>query len=133
MYVSTRTGHTMQLFGPADHLTGPWHEHPSSPIRSHRHKRGTRAAGRVRWLRSDERDPQSPLALHRFAQDNAREYGGALLAFRVEVLTAYRYRETEVATAWNEARAGWNRDRYAQHHFALCTHAPALAARPARF
>jgi hypothetical protein len=67
----------------ADELTGPWREHPASPIVDG-DRRGARPAGRVvEW---DGR-------LARYAQDCHPQYGTAVRAFEITRLTAAEYRE----------------------------------------
>ena len=84
----------------ADDLTGPWHEHPASPmVRADR--RTARPGGRVTNWRG---------RLIRFAQDCYPRYGTQLRAFEITELTPSRYREEEAAESPILLRAahGWN-------------------------
>jgi len=93
---------TLRLYF-ADKLTGPWHEHPKSPvIQGNPHI--ARPAGRV--LVSADR-------ILRFTQDCFPRYGMQVRAFEIVDLTTRSYEEKEVsdnpilgkgnAGAWNEA------------------------------
>lgn len=83
----------------ATELTGPWREHPMSPlVRSD--PASARPAGRV---------VAHGGTLLRFAQDCSRRYGERVRAFEIVELTRRRYRERAVevslaAEAWNAAR-----------------------------
>jgi hypothetical protein len=69
-------------------LFGRFEEHPESPIRIS--VRGGRMAGPVhRW----------PAGLVRLGQDFRSGYGDGIIAFRIEELSADRYRETEIGAA----------------------------------
>ncbi|HYU34390.1 MAG TPA: hypothetical protein VEW48_19730 [Thermoanaerobaculia bacterium] len=75
---------TLRLFL-ADDLTGPWREHPRSPL-VRGDARSARPAGRLcRW---QDR-------LFRFAQDCRPYYGRQVRAFEILELTPDRYRERE--------------------------------------
>ncbi|HVO25460.1 MAG TPA: hypothetical protein VMW56_17710 [Candidatus Margulisiibacteriota bacterium] len=85
----------------ADHLEGPWSEHPRSPIVSG-DPHSARPAGRV---------VVSEGKLFRFAQDDAPTYGIQVWAFEVTELTTVRYSEQRLGEAailgpgsavWNE-------------------------------
>jgi hypothetical protein len=88
----------LHLFEAAE-LTGPWREHPMSPL-----VRDDPAAAR----------PGGRVIAHggtllRFAQDCSRRYGERVRAFEIVELTRRRYRERAVdvslaAEAWNAAR-----------------------------
>jgi glycosyltransferase involved in cell wall biosynthesis len=93
------THRTLALFG-ADDLTGPWTEHPASPVVADDRGRA-RPAGRV-ILHSGR-----PI---RFAQDCRPRYGSAIRAFEVLELTpeAYRERELPESPVLAAAGAGWN-------------------------
>ena len=90
---------TLRLFM-ADDLTGPWREHPRSPLL--RDAGRARPAGRIcHWQGR----------LLRFAQDCAPYYGRQVRAFEILELTPDRYREREVPESpiltpgegWNDA------------------------------
>jgi hypothetical protein len=84
---SPTLGHdTLRLFH-ATELTGPWREHPASPI-VRADARMARPAGRV---------VQSAGGLTRFAQDCSTTYGGTVRAFEISRLTLTAYQENEVA------------------------------------
>jgi hypothetical protein len=90
----------------ADELTGPWTEHPRSPIVTD-DPRGARPAGRVlAWDGS----------LLRFAQDCVPYYGFRVRAFRITRLTRQDYREeaAEPDPALAPGREPWS-DR-GMHH-----------------
>ncbi|TWD51174.1 hypothetical protein FB480_105137 [Agrobacterium vitis] len=84
----------------ADHLFGPWHRHPASPIVA-RDNRRARPAGRVVSING---------VLHRFAQDCGQRYGGAVRAFAIHQLTVDAYAEQECANSpiLQAAGNGWN-------------------------
>ena len=77
---------TLRLFG-ADCLSGPWREHPESPVRQNDPRRA-RPAGRVVRAGGD---------LFRFAQDCRPRYGTSVRAFEITVLSRHRYQEVELA------------------------------------
>jgi hypothetical protein len=92
---------TLRLFHAPD-VTGPWVEHPSSPIV--RGDAGTsRPAGRV---------VSSAGGLFRFAQDCTTRYGEKVRAFHVTRLTPSEYEEAEVAdgAVLKGGGSAWNRD-----------------------
>jgi len=70
----------------ADELTGPWREHPKSPILNSDHY--ARPGGRV---------VKDGALLYRFAQDGQPRYGSKAWAFRITELTPTTYREEPVA------------------------------------
>ena len=78
----------------ADDLFGRFEEHPASPIRAS--IRGSRMAGPIHcW----------PAGLFRLGQDFRSAYGDGILAFRIDELTAERYREAEMgAASFDEAK-----------------------------
>lgn len=83
----------------AEHLTGPWHKHPASPIVSGDAHRA-RPGGRV--IETEGR-------LYRFAQDDYPNYGRALRAFEILELSTTRYREREAPEFVLKASGqGWN-------------------------
>jgi hypothetical protein len=89
----------------ADQLTGPWREHPASPV-VHNHLSHSRPAGRV--IEADGR-------LLRFAQDGLPWYGSRVLAFEITELTPQTYREEPLeGTVLAGSGTGWNRD--GMHH-----------------
>jgi hypothetical protein len=93
-------GHNLlRLFG-ADELTGPWREHPASPIVA-ADPRSARPAGRV-LVTAD-----GPV---RFAQNCAPAYGTDVRAFIIEELTPAAYRERPAAgdPLFGPAGRGWN-------------------------
>jgi hypothetical protein len=90
---------TLRLFF-ADQLTGPWQEHPASPI-VEKNERTARPGGRVQVL------PQSVI---RYAQDCFPIYGTGVRAFEISELTPATYHEEEcepgpIVTATG---VGWN-------------------------
>jgi hypothetical protein len=91
---------TLRLFY-ADELTGPWREHPKSPV-AEGNNRKARPAGRVRVIDG------CPI---RFAQDCYPRYGTRVRAFSISELNTKTYREKErpespvlgpSGTGWNE-------------------------------
>ncbi len=95
----------LRLFG-ADELTGPWREHPASPI-VNGNARIARPSGRV--VRHDGR-------LIRFAQDCVPEYGMMVNAIEIVELTPERYRERWLPgnPVLRPGSASWQ--RYGAHH-----------------
>ena len=84
----TSEGPSILRLWSADGLFGEFLEHPESPIRTS--IRGGRMAGAVHpW----------PDGLFRIGQDFRAGYGDGIVAFRIEELTADRYRETEFGGA----------------------------------
>lgn len=89
---------TLRLYF-AEELTGPWHEHPQSPI-IRGDMRRARPAGRV--LEVDNK-------LIRFAQDCVPRYGSRVRAFDVLELTTTSYKEVENAASHVlQPNTGWN-------------------------
>jgi hypothetical protein len=91
--------HNLHLFS-ADTLTGPWAEHPQSPVISS-NPHHARPGGRI--VAADG-------ALYRYAQDGVPNYGSKVWAFRITTLTQELYREIPapdgpVLQAGNES---WN-------------------------
>jgi hypothetical protein len=85
----------------ADLPTGPWHEHPESPVIAP-NDTGSRPAGRVLLQRGR--------AL-RFAQDGFPEYGSRVHAFEILELTRSTYHEREVSSGGPVLQGcgnGWN-------------------------
>lgn len=95
---------TARLFR-ASELTGPWTEHPRSPIVAN-DPNSARPAGRPLSLGG---------RLYRLAQDCEPTYGNAVRAFEITVLTATDYAEKAVEQPLVQASsAGWN--AAAMHH-----------------
>jgi hypothetical protein len=90
---------TLRLFF-ADQLTGPWQEHPASPI-VQGNNRIARPGGRVVVL--DD-------TVIRYAQDCFPMYGSQVRAFEVFDLTptSYHERELESSPVLTASGAGWN-------------------------
>lgn len=84
----------------ADDLTGPWSEHPLSPVIADDARIG-RPGGRV--LADGDR-------LFRFAQDCSALYGQHVRALEIEELTRDTYRERELAQSpiLGASGTGWN-------------------------
>lgn len=95
---------TARLFR-ASELTGPWMEHPRSPIVAN-DPNSARPAGRPLSLEG---------RLYRLAQGCEPTYGNAVRAFKITVLTATDYAEKPVEKPLVQASsAGWN--AAAMHH-----------------
>lgn len=95
---------TLQLHHAAD-LSGPWAEHPASPI-VRKDPNIARPAGRPFVWQG---------APYRLAQDSAPTYGLQVYAFRITTLSPTAYAEEAVATPLVAATGtGWARD--AMHH-----------------
>ena len=90
---------TLRLYCAAD-LTGPWNEHPASPI-VEGNKRNARPGGRV--LVFDDK-------IFRFAQDCIPLYGTQLRAFEVSELTTSSYIDQEHphSPVLRASGQGWN-------------------------
>jgi len=90
---------TLRLYF-ANALTGPWSEHPKSPLVSN-DKRRARPAGRV--IEFNNR-------LIRFAQDCVPQYGSSVRAFEIRELTANSYTEVEIehSPILKASGNGWN-------------------------
>ena len=90
----------------ADSLTGPWKEHPQSPVVAN-NGHIARPAGRV-IVRGDH--------LIRFAQDCDPAYGIRVFAFRITRLSTEEYQEVPVndEPVIGPTGKGWNADR--MHH-----------------
>jgi hypothetical protein len=90
---------TLRLYF-ASALTGPWTEHPQSPI-INGDKRRARPAGRI--LEFDNR-------LFRFAQDCAPQYGSCVRTFEILKLTPTTYAEVEIGhgPVLKASGNGWN-------------------------
>jgi hypothetical protein len=100
---------SLRLFE-AEKPTGPWYEHPASPIIAQDNGRA-RPAGRVLTIDGN---------LYRFAQDCRNVYGEAVNAFRIETLNSSQYAEQEHSR--NPILAAgedwWNKG--GSHHFDAC-------------
>jgi hypothetical protein len=96
---------TLRLFS-APELTGPWQEHPASPLHQ-RNPHTARPAGRV--VLPDDR-------LLRFTQDCAPVYGALVRAFEVTRLSTAHYQEQPLVARpiLQGSGAGWNAD--GMHH-----------------
>jgi hypothetical protein len=96
---------TLKLYF-ADHLTGPWIEHPASPI-VHGNKHNARPGGRVLVLNEK---------IIRFTQDCLPTYGVQLRAFEISELTTTTYAEKEnrESPILGDSGSGWN--RWGMHH-----------------
>ena len=90
---------TLRLYF-AEQLTGPWREHPKSPIVK-ANMCHARPAGRVLPFKGK---------LIRFAQDCVPQYGSRVRAFDILELTTNRYLEVENAASpiLQGSGAGWN-------------------------
>ena len=98
----------LRLYSAAE-LTGPWQEHPKSPI-VQGNKRIARPAGRV-IIFGDK--------VVRFAQDCIPEYGTQVRAFEITQLTTASYAEAEHASSpvLSASGSGWN--GLGMHHIDL--------------
>ena len=96
---------TLRLFYAAE-LTGPWREHPSSPI----------VAGDPHIARPAGRILSWDGKLFRFAQDDSPTYGRQVRAFEITELTPLHYDERLASRRpiLRPARRGWN--RLGMHH-----------------
>lgn len=96
-----QTNGTLRLFY-ADNLTGPWTEHPESPIVMN-NEHTARPGGRVLPYNN---------ALIRFAQDDAPTYGNQVHAFEITTLTKELYEEHEITESpvLQAGEDGWNED-----------------------
>lgn len=90
----------------ANHLLGPWHQHPASPIITGDNSRA-RPAGRVVTLNG---------VPYRFAQDCGQRYGGAVRAFAITQLTSDAYHEQECTTNPILRAAGTEWNGKGMHH-----------------
>ena len=82
----------------ANHLLGPWIEHPQSPV-VEGNPRIARPAGRVVSLEN---------RLLRFTQDCSTAYGTRVIVFEISELTATTYREEEIKVILEPTGAGWS-------------------------
>lgn len=90
----------------ADELTGPWIEHPTSPVVKD-NARIARPGGRVLVTGSQ---------IFRYTQDCSVSYGSEVRAFKVTQLTTENYVEEEVGSGpmLSPSGSGWNAD--GMHH-----------------
>jgi hypothetical protein len=104
MFAATGNG-TLRLFH-AERATGPWTEHPRSPVVS-RDPRAARPGGRVVTVGG---------TLVRFAQDCVPTYGNGVRAFEIVRLTTEDYEERAAAgeAILSGSGSGWNAD--GMHH-----------------
>lgn len=104
LFTSPSGNDTLRLFV-ASELSGPWTEHPSSPIVA-KDPHNARPAGRPFLLDG---------ALYRVAQDCAPTYGLQVFASKITTLNPTAYAETKIATPLVKASSqGWN--ARAMHH-----------------
>ncbi|MGH2454199.1 MAG: glucosamine inositolphosphorylceramide transferase family protein [bacterium] len=103
-----RTFDTLRLYH-AQELTGPWREHPRSPI-VRENPRAARPAGRLLPLGG---------TILRFAQDCVPHYGTRVRAFEITELTPRHYRERPASErpVLGPGPSGWNAD--GMHHLDL--------------
>ncbi|MCF8384108.1 MAG: hypothetical protein K9G39_11060 [Chlorobium sp.] len=71
----------------SENLTGPWKEHPESPI----------VRGNDHFARPGGRIVKDGLFLYRYAQDGVPRYGSKAWGFRISELTPTRYSEEPVS------------------------------------
>ncbi|WP_068605786.1 glucosamine inositolphosphorylceramide transferase family protein [Paenibacillus swuensis] len=104
MYAGAK-GKQLHLFG-ADQLTGPWTEHPASPVVKD-NTTISRPAGRV--LADGE-------SIYRYTQDGQPFYGSSTRIIRVHTLTETVYREEEASLVLHGSRnpRDWRKD--GMHH-----------------
>ena len=97
---STPYEHDTLVLYYASELTGPWTQHPKSPL-IRTDKRRARPAGRI--LNVNNR-------LFRFAQDCVPQYGSSVRAFEVTDLTTTSYAEVELNSSpiLKASGEGWN-------------------------
>lgn len=88
---------SLRLFS-SEELTGPWREHPGSPVVSN-DDHISRPAGSVRMV--DDR-------LVRFTQDTASCYGSMVRAYEILELSPTQYREREMGRVLSGGDASWN-------------------------
>jgi hypothetical protein len=90
----------------ADELTGPWKEHPESPVVKG-DIRIARPAGRILVLGNK---------IIRYAQDGARIYGDKVRAFETTELTTTSFKQQEVKESpiLQGSGTGWNAERMHQ-------------------
>ena len=96
---------TLRLFN-ASELTGPWLEHPQSPVVA-ADRSSARPAGRV--LSHNGR-------LIRYGQDCSRHYGTRVLGFEIQELTTASYQEREIVGNPVLAASGLGWNESGMHH-----------------
>src|SRR6266568_35288 len=96
---------TLRLFAASD-LTGPWSEHPKSPV----------VAADLRTARPAGRVVSTPERLTRFAQDCRNDYGTGVRAFEITKLTIRDYEETALEPSPLLAGSGHGWNRSGMHH-----------------
>ena len=103
---------TLRLYF-AEELTGPWREHPKSPI-IRGDKCRARPAGRMLTLNDK---------VIRFAQECVPQYGTRVRAFDILELTTTNYFEVEnpASPILQPGGNGWNADRHASRRRATAT------------
>jgi hypothetical protein len=84
----------------ADHLEGPWTQHPTSPV----------IQGDARIARPAGRVIQHAGRLFRYTQDCSLKYGDQVRSFEILELTPNSYREQEMADnpVLSPSKNGWN-------------------------
>jgi hypothetical protein len=84
----------------SDNLTGPWIEHPQSPIIKD-DKNTSRPGGRIIIVGNK---------IIRFVQDGEPKYGNAVRVFQVDVITNTKYKEHELSQSpiLKASGNGWN-------------------------
>jgi hypothetical protein len=104
MFTSPQGNETLRLFY-ADELTGPWTEHPQSPVIT-RDLTSARPAGRPLLIGGK---------LYRLGMNCIPNYGNSVRAFRITELTKSSYSEEPMDTPLILATSrGWN--AHAMHH-----------------
>jgi len=98
-------GDTLRLFH-APAVTGPWIEHPASPV----------VSGDARIARPAGRVLSTPSGLLRFAQDCRADYGLSVQALRITRLTPTEYEEVEVGGSPLLAGSGHGWNQAGMHH-----------------
>lgn len=99
IFTSSVACDTLRVFF-ADDLTGPWTEHPESPVVKD-NSRIARSGGRI--IHYNNR-------LIRYAQDDEGAYGKQIFAFDITELTPSSYKEKEISSLpiVTAAGKGWN-------------------------
>lgn len=96
---------TLRLFF-SDDLSGPYQEHPASPV----------VTGDISKARSAGQVVNGPDGLTRFAMDNRGGYGRAVRAFEITTLTTSEYAEKEVIMSSPIAGSGEGWNASGMHH-----------------
>jgi hypothetical protein len=105
MYASTSSNDTLRLFY-ADNLTGPWMEHPSSPV----------VAGDSNIARPGGRVIDYDGRFFRITQDDYPTYGNQVRAFEIVTLTRTDYAEVEVPESPLVTASGFGWNASGMHH-----------------